>query len=615
MLETYVRLIKARPKIQLILPSYAYPGDGVTAEVVLDARRSVPLRQMSVRLLGEEAVVIPYGNATQRRERILCAFEARLLDNDTVPEGKSRHRVRFQIPPDLPPSYRIRTSRWANTGASVSYTVSVALDIPWWPDAEADFVLQVHERPRRVDDPGASLHATRVEGPTGKKPHLEFSLPTRYVLPGDTLRGELALGNVDFNRYKTAVLALVGYESLYRAPGQLATRDEAIRYAIELDVSAMAEGEAVPFGMKLPDHLPASFDSELWRLDWAFEVKVQIAWGNDLVAQVPVTVIPAGSNRVGSQRRAAPRIGGERLAQIWTGVGGELGLAFDAAAADLRGSVGPVEVRIRREHRGGEGLFLLGDLRYPTLGLGIDGGLSGSLRRVLGGGVLIGDDAWDELHYLTGREPAQIEAFAKALRRVLTPLRLTDVEDDMLVVERRDAGQNRAPLLRFGQDVVSLARALPAATRSIPPPALMAAGLSNWQSLAEWLGNGELRTADMAVLGRLDGAAVSVATSWGASGEPEHTSIEYRGAGIASESDAFVWADGGPVSGSPDLTKGAKELLKDVLVDAKSLTVATDRIVLWDARAPIVEIEPLKTRLEQLAALAAALQGRGGPYR
>ena len=119
----------------------------------------------------------------------------------------------------------------------------------------------------------------------------------------------------------------------------------------------------------------------------------------------------------------------------------------------------------------------------------------------------------------------------------------------------------------------------------------------------------------MAVFGRLDGAAVSVATTWGPGDEPEHTSIEYRGVGIASEKNAFVWAGGEPVSGSPDLDEGTKKLLSDVLVDAKSLTVATDRIVLWDQRAPILEFEPLRTRLEQLAALAAALQGRGGPYR
>ena len=616
MLETYVRLIKARPKIQLILPSYVYPGDDVTAEVVLEARRSVPLRRMVVRLLGEEAVVIPHGNATQRRDRILCAFEARLLEGEDVPEGRSRHRVRFQLPDGLPPSYRIRASRWTSTGATVSYTVSVTLDIPWWPDAEADFVLQVHERPRRVRDPGASLHATSVEGPSGKEPHLEFSLPTRSVIPGDTIRGELALGNVDFNRYRTAILSLVGYESMYRQPGQLFSRDEAVRHAIELDVSAMGEGQAAPFAMKLPEQLPSSFKSVLWELSWVFEVKVRIAWGNDLVAQVPLAVIPAGSDRVATRRRAAPRIGGERLAQIWTGVGGELGLAFDAAQAELRGSVGSVDLRIRREHRGGDGLFLVADLRYPDLGLGIDGGLATSLRRVIGGGVSIGDDDWDRRHYLTGREEAQLRAFGKALKAVLLPLRLSDVEDTALVVERRDAGQNRAPLLRFGQDVLALARALPVAARKIPPPAVMKDGLAAWRKLAERLGGGEIRTADMAVMGRHEGAAVSIATSWGPSGEPEHTSVEVVGADLASEKDAFVWADGDYVaSDPPDLTKSGHELLTDVLTNAKSLTVATDRIALWDARAPILELEPLWTRLEQLAALAAALRGRGGPYR
>jgi len=615
MLETYVRLIKARPKIQLILPSYAHPGDEVTAEVVLQARREVPLRKMKVRLVGEEAVVIPYGNATQRHDRVLCAFEATLLEGETVSEGRSRHRVRFVLPPDLPPSHRIRTSRWVSTGASVDYTVSVALDIPWWPDAEAEFVLHVRERPRRVRDPGSTLHATSVEGPSGKEPHVEFTLPTRHVLPGDTLRGELALGNVDFNRYKTAVLALVGFESLNRARGALARQSEALRYAIEIDVSSTSEGEAVPFVMKLPDQLPASFKSLLWELRWVFEVKVRIAWGNDLVAQVPVTVMPPGSDRVQARRRAAPRIGGERLAHVWTSVGEELGLDFDAEEAVLRGRVGRVDVRLRREHRGADGLFLVADLRYPSLGLGIDGGLAGSLRRVIGGGVSIGREDWDKRHYLTGREEAQVRTFAAALEETLLPLQIRDVEDDALVAERRDAGQNRAPLLRFGQDVLALARALPDAARAIPPPTIMAEGIEGWRLLAERLA-GELRTGDMAVHGRLDGAAVAVATVWGPSGEPEHTSIEYAGEDIASEKHTFAWADGryldGDVSG---LTEGTQKLLTDLLAEAKSLTVATNRLVLWDARAPILDSDRLLMRLEQLAALAGALRGRGGPYR
>lgn len=615
-----MRLIKARPKIQLILPSYARPGDAVDAEIVLTAKRPVELRRMTCRLVGEEAVVIQQGQYGSRWARTLCAYEARLLEEQTVPEGRSKHQVRFRLPEGLPPSYNLRRGEWVSQGASVDYTVSVALDIPWWPDAEADFTLVVQSPPQQVDDEGATLHATSVEGPSGKEPHLEFSLSSRQVMGGDTLRGELALGNVDFNRYKTAILALTGYESLLRESGDRVQRVEAARYAVELDVSSATEGQAIPFGMKLPGELAPSHQSKLWALDWVFEVKIRVAWGSDLVAQVPVEVLPSGSNRRRTPRKAPPRIGGERMAAIWTAVGGELGLTFDADEAALTGSAGPVALRLRREHRGADGLFLVADLRFSSLGIGIDGGQAGSLRRVMGGGVSIGDESWDEHHYLTGRESRQVEAFARRLRPTLLPLGLADIADDRLVVERRDAGQSRAALSRFGQDVLALAQALPRARRRIPPPAAMTAARDGWSKLAEGLG-GELRAGDMAIFGRYEGAPVAIATVWAPSGEAEHTSFEYRGDDLVAEKDQLVWADGrirarGPADGDPQrLGKRARTLIERATDRSKSLTIATDRLVLWDARAPILRTEPLEQRLAQLAELAAALRGHGGPYR
>jgi hypothetical protein len=257
----------------------------------------------------------------------------------------------------------------------------------------------------------------------------------------------------------------------------------------------------------------------------------------------------------------------------------------------------------------------MADLRYPSLGLGLDGGLASSLRRVIGGGVTIGDDAWDKRHYLTGREASQVESFATTLKSALLPLRVADVEDERLTVERRDAGQNRAPLRRFGEDALALARTLPKAVDRIPPPSSMASARPAWEQLARRL-DGELRCGDMAIFGRFEGAAVAVATVWGPKGEPEHTSFEYRGDDLLSEKDAFTWADGRLIRGDlQGLSRRARTLVNRVTKGAKSIAVATDRIVLWDDRAPILSSDPLVERLAQLAELAAALRGRGGPYR
>ena len=153
-------------------------------------------------------------------------------------------------------------------------------------------------------------------------------------------------------------------------------------------------------------------------------------------------------------------------------------------------------------------------------------------------------------------------------------------------------------------------------TQNITPgAAAMAHATDAWTKLAKRLGD-HLRTSDMSVRGRYDGIDVELTTTWTDSGNVLRTTFTLRTPDMAAETRTFVWADGAFTSGEPsELPKKATTLLQDVFVDAQALTVDTDRIVLWDARVPMTEFAPLVKRLDQLAALAAALRLHGGPYR
>ncbi|HZO13819.1 MAG TPA: hypothetical protein VFB62_11195, partial [Polyangiaceae bacterium] len=233
-------------------------------------------------------------------------------------------------------------------------------------------------------------------------------------------------------------------------------------------------------------------------------------------------------------------------------------------------------------------------------------------RRVIGGGISLDDASWDKLHYLTGREPAQIEAFTRALRDLLVGARLADIDDEHLILEMRDAGQSPGPLKRFVEHALRLAEALPGARAAVPPPASMAAAVPSWRELARALG-GELDVASMAVSGRYQEVPCAVATSWLPNGETQHTELSLDAA--LSERHQLIWSEGKLVAGNTaELPTPARELWETLIADCISLTLDRARIVLWD-RAPLLEAQTALPRLGQLAALSALLRGAHGPYR
>jgi hypothetical protein len=572
-------------------------------EVLLDAKRPVPVEHVDVRLQGEERVV----SQRQRFQRPLLSLRGRLREGEPpLPAGETRLSLHFDLPADAPPSY-------AGSAATVAYTVAVRAAIPWWPDARESFVLAVCPRPQHREAAKGRVYTTAERGPRGKEPHLEFTLTSDAVVPGASLRGQVALYNVAYERYQLLALSLVGKETLRSGRGGALGVVESHRLTARYPLEEVSEGEPIDFALKLPETLPPSHASALWSLAWSFELEAQVAWSANVTASVPIDVLPSGSEGPPSSGYAVPTIGSPRIAAIWTAVASAHGLAFEPDRGTIRGQVGEVVVHVKREHRGGDGIFLVAQLSYPSLGLDLDGGLASGFRRVIGGGVAIGKADWDARHYLTGREGAQVEQFLLGIGPLLAAHELADIEDEQLMIQLRDGGQTREPLERLVRDARALAERIPAARAEVPPPAAMAELVPEWERMARAL-DCALQHTCMAVSGRHGGVPCSVTTRWTPRGATLRTEIALEAVeSIEDRHQLRLSAREPPDAAAVEELPPRARALLETLAGVPALSIEREQLVLWE-RAPL-EAKLVLERLEQLAALSTALRGPRGPYR
>ena len=598
-------ILRRRPNVSVKVPSVIQPGGEFVAEITLDAKAEVPVEWVDAGLEGKEEVRFGQGKNTVRYKRSILRLGARLMEEVTLPQGKKSMRCQFALPAEMPPSYR-------GTRAECEYTLRVRVSIPWWPDRKSEFDIVV--RPPIVtppEDPQATF-ASHPNGPAGDEPAFECSLDRRVLEPNATLQGMVALSNTAYHRVRQLSIALVSMERIRSDTSKRTDVNEAERFVMKLAVpETIADGEAIPFRMRIPERIAPSWRSGLWDLDWYVEVESHVAWTRNVKVMIPVIMVPQGSAKAVAVK-APPRVGSERIAAVWRVVGRELGMEFEQEALSAR--VQDTEVVIRRDHRGSEGIFLIAELRYPSLHLGLDGGLKRGFRRILGGGVSVGDEAWDKRHYVAAREPAQAESFVRAAGASLASVDVHDIDDEHAVVQRRQAGLTVEPLREFAQRALALAGAIHGARAQIPPPACMASAEEAWRAIAVRL-DGVLETSRMAVVGRMEGEPVEVATTWGVEPVPLHTVLHIALSGVPREEQRVAWEAGRFTSSGPEgLPEPCRDLLDALLKGAVAFRV-DEREVVLTILAPALEAAPLIELLTTLRSFAAGLRVGAGPYR
>lgn len=598
-------LLKRRPKIRVRMPRVVTPGESFLAEVVLEAKAPVDVEWVDVTFVGDEEVRWNSGENSKSARHRLVSLRGRACGPGTIPEGRTKLGVRFEVPARCSPSYNTRS-------AATTYEVVVRAKIAWWPDAVARFTAFVGAAAAAPVEADPRVYSTHPEGAPRGEGHIEVSLKSRVVVPGGALTGAAALHNVHNNRYTGLKVTLVGEQTLRDQYGKVVVQPRsAHRYTLTVPVGDVREGLSVPFSMRLPNDLVPSGDAQLWSLRWWLEARAEVAWGRDVLVRAPIEMLPGGT-KVHKSRYAAPSVGSERVQQIWQGVANALGLTLHEDA--LQTARDGVDVRVERRTLGGEGTFLTGTLRYRDVGLGVSGGRAAGFRRIVTGGISLGESRWDRLHHLTARDERQAQVFVARLRGWLMAYRLEALDDTHLVVMHRDAGQSAAVLQRFTHSMLELAEELPKAQAAVPAPAPYAGHTEHWTHLAKRL-RGALALTDMSVRGELGGMRAVVQTRWLRAGEPVLTNVQLSPEGVFDAKYHLAIAGGEVLSGSLDaLPRDARLFLAELGSNYDAVSVEQNSVSV-DLPAPLFEITEIERALDRLARLAKMLLGAVGPYR
>jgi hypothetical protein len=589
--------MRSRPKVRVFLtPRRPIPGDSVRADIELTSTSETPVDDIEVRLTGDERryrgstmagnVSIPH-YATHRHADLVAH-----LGKSTLTEGVHRRSITFAIPPTAPPAYQSGT-------AAVEWTLKLRVDIPWWPDRRAGFQVGVVTAPLH-DVVDAPRTFSSSNGPQGRDLYLEASLDRSTFALGDVVSGAVSLSNVAYHRVSKVIVACVAMERAVVA-SSVGTREVA-RLETLVREGKIEEGASMPFRFRFPEEATCTFRGECVAVDWTFEVRAVLSLARDVTMAVPIVVgRPASDRRDEAPHRVSP-VGRDRRALIFAEAARRAGWDHEPGEERLTRAIDGATIEFGVEHRGGEGRWLVGTVRWPDLGLGLRVVEKRWIDRLRGNAVEL-ERAFGERFRITVREPAQAESLLDApARAAVLAFRQVTIEDTGAWLSDPGAAHTLDELQKFADRVLVAARALTNAARNIPPPEKMAAHLDAWRAFADG-SNGRLVVGEMSVRdATIDRERVDVITRW--------ESDRPIGARVCVHTRAKTVADD---------ARPAIDALRTELgtFDVVFGPIDETRVLQWDLSAPVDDpraLEPTIFRLTEVARLARAERGVG-PYR
>ncbi|MCA9637854.1 MAG: hypothetical protein KC420_17625, partial [Myxococcales bacterium] len=489
-------LLKRRPEIQVFSPRAVLPGRPFVTRVVLACSDAVGVSAVDVELRGAYVWFVDTQYGQSRSEEVFYRQRARVAERGELAAGEHAFAARFVLPAEAPATYQGEELR-------IEYSLHVHVDIPWWPDARAAFVVQVSPPPAEAAPGEGRVFASHAGGAPGGDPYLEVSLGSTDIEAGERLEGAVALANTATNAYRSVELALVAVESVHRPLGRHTHHRRVCAWSRPIE--AIADNAPIRLMIALPDALVPGFDLGACSLRWFLEVRARVSWSRDPRVWIPLQVLGPRVAADGGERRAPLAVGSERLELVWRSVAEARSMSYEGGV--LRQRIGEVELQISREHRGRAGAVVVGELGFPDLGIGLAIGGRGRA--------------------LQSRDMTQATWLIEHLGEALSRRPPVDASDLRLRFELEDAGQDRATLLAFIDELLALAALVDERRLEIPPPTAMAAMVPAWEAAARHLG-ARLRPAAMAISGRADASTVEIRTEWDERGRPLQTVLELR---------------------------------------------------------------------------------------
>jgi hypothetical protein len=600
-------LIKHRPDVRLLLPRPLLAGRAADFIVELDCSKPVPVDAVSLRLFGDVVWSTPNQYGQHYSKSRFLDHEVPLIGEQTE-LGVGVHRLRAQLllGEELP-------GTWAGEKLTVEYAIEVHVDIPWWPDKRARFIVRLADAGEAVVDDHPTVYVSHVGGPPGKGPYLELSLGQRSVHAGGVLRASAALGNIARNDYRNLKVEIIAQESYPSALGKSNVHEYTLaRWTVGVEGYA-GELQPIPFSVELPRGLAPAFELHGCQLRWFVQVSADVAWGVDPKLRVPIVVQPAAI--VDTAETMAPvAVGSDRLRLIWLKVAHDHELEFDHDR--LRGARGEVEIEIRRDADEGH-TRVLGRLTFPSLNVGLRPhrerrGLLGALQT----GLATRDD--EQTRLVNERLGAEIAA---------GEYELLAADDQHLALALEHTGLELAPLSAFAVWLVELADRVAALPAAMPIPKVMREHADAWERGAKALG-ARLRMAEPRLEFERDGLRVSLACSYDDDGQLRATELtldSVLGSGIpelGSNVPGLMIPTRLQLFWTGDTALPEHELdLRDLVVTPDWASPSRVALLIEPQRVRVVLPAPLpnplleRDRIEALLGLGRQLRGEQGPYR
>lgn len=582
--------MRSRPYVDLKLPSAAQPGSPLRIGVHLEATSRTPVDFIDVDIQGRERV----RDAEQARSnyRTILSHKIRIAEDITLEEGKHTFEAVYTLPEDIPFSY---------TGylSEIQYSVGAEVSIPWWLDANERMDLSVAPQPiaRPARFPLIVSKENTIE------PFIEFVLDDRYFSPGEEISGALALGNVRDRRVEGVDVSLVGKETL-RFPEEFIY--EAHRTTLCLKAGSSDEGKEIGFRLRIPKNVSPSFDAGSIMVTWFLEIRIQLAGILSGPGRSVPIVIGAYS---APQSTPAPRrtVGSARWQKIWEECAARAGFSLDPDELKISGSVHGSELSAWIDSSAEQSSRILGELRWPSWGLGLSLHPEGFAQQLFG-------SAEDRVgHYrIEGRHLPQCRpAFTEELRTALLVFDSIEMDDIHALVGMRGPIFDSDFLMKFLGLLEALAKAVQLAEGNIPPPPSIADKADELRAFAREL-NCRVIPGSLSIVGaQFEGAKFHMETQFNEEGQPSLFRITLR-----AEESAGKGFDSNESKTLSPLIPAVREIVGSLSADGRQVRASKKRFEL-DIPLPIAPVPKLKEFMRAMIVLEHRLRGerRGGPYR
>ncbi len=486
--------MRRRPDIRVALrPPVILPGVPMSARLSIVSTADTPCDGVVVDCVGTErryqrTVSTGKSSYTQYHEADVVRLRA-TIDGFRLTPGTHERVASFPMPHGVPPSYE-------SSLTTIAYELGVRVSIPWWPDRVATYRL-VSVTPAYVGATARPTHVASHAAPEGKNLFIEASLGREDLALGSTLDGIVSFANVAHHRIRRIELALVAVETALVTSSAGPT--DVARAAWTIHEGKPGESIEIPFRILVPTDMPPSFETAFIRVTHELRVFAKIAFGSDIHISIPVRLHRPMPDAPEAQAARA-MLGKRKQRSNWElaarAVPGIRVVSFDEAKDEIVVEAGNVTVHLAAEHRGAEGPFLVAEIEWPSLGLG--------LRLTERSWHDLGDRAPGALakrFSMQARERAQADAlFVEPAAHAVLAFQNVGLDDTHAVVASPGSSHTASAITNVLQRAIALGAQVASANARMPPPSALASAVSAYAAFAGRR-SARIRMADLALLG------------------------------------------------------------------------------------------------------------------